>query len=67
MCALVLELMLAFQKNHFYGILVNLGVQAIVLMGFFDKYYMRCLLVNLLLAAILDFVWLFAHADVRRT
>lgn len=62
--AACLELVLMFHKHHFYNSLVYISIFAIVLLGYFDKYYMRFVLLNLLISILFDFIWIFATASV---
>ena len=62
--AALLELIMMFNKHHFYNSLVYISIFAIVLLGYFDKFYMRFVLLNLLISIIFDFVWIFATASV---
>ena len=60
----VFELILMFHKNHFYNALVYVAIFSIVLLGYFDKYYIKFILVNLLVSIILDFLWVILQASV---
>ena len=60
----VFELILMFHKNHFYNALVYVAIFAIVLMGYFDKLYMKFVLVNLGVSILLDFLWVILQASV---
>lgn len=64
MILFVFELILMFHKNHFYNALVYVAIFAIVLLGYFDKYYMKFVLANLLVSIVLDFVWVILQASV---
>ena len=59
-----LELIICFHKDHFYNTLVYLMIFAIVILGYFDKYYMKFVLLNLILSIGLDLVWVIAQASV---
>ncbi len=60
----ILELIIMFHKNHFYNALVYISIFAIVLLGYFDKYYMKFILVNLALSIVFDFLWVILQASV---
>ena len=60
----VFELILMFHKNHFYNGLVYLSIFAIVILGYFDKYYIKFVLVNLIVSIIFDFLWVILQASV---
>lgn len=51
-----------FHKDHFYNSLVYLAIFAILILGYFDKYYIKFLLANLLISIILDFLWVLLQA-----
>ena len=57
-------MIITFHKHHFYNILVYICIFAIVVMGYFDKYYMKFLLANLVLSIGFDFIWILAQASV---
>jgi len=59
-----MEMIITFHKHHFYSILVYICIFSIVVMGYFDRYYMKFILVNLILSIIFDFVWILAQASV---
>jgi hypothetical protein len=59
-----LELIISFNKTSFYNLLVYLAIFGIVLMGYFDKYYMRFIIFNLILSIIFDFVFILVLASV---
>lgn len=63
----VLELILMFHKNHFYNAMVYIAIFAIVLLGYFDKYYIKFILANLLGSIIFDFLWVICQATVIQT
>lgn len=60
----ILELIIMFHKNHFYNALVYISIFAIVLLGYFDKYYMKFILVNLAVSIVFDFLWVILQATV---
>lgn len=60
----LMEMIITFHKHHFYSILVYICIFSIIVMGYFDKYYMKFLLVNLILSVGFDFIWLLAQASV---
>lgn len=59
-----LELIICFHKNHFYNTLVYLMIFSIVILGYFDRYYMKFVLLNLVISIVLDLVWVIAQASV---
>jgi hypothetical protein len=60
----VLELIICFHKHHFYNTLVYVSIFSIVLLGYFDKYYMKFVLLNLIISIGFDFIWIIAQASV---
>jgi len=54
-----------FHKNHFFNALVYISIFAIVILGYFDKYYMRFVLFNLVLSIGFDFLWIILQASVN--
>lgn len=60
----VFELILMFHKNHFYNALVYIAIFSIVLLGYFDKFYIKFILINLLVSIVLDFLWVILQASV---
>lgn len=60
----VLELILMFHKNHFYNAMVYIAIFAIVLMGYFDKFYIKFILANLIISIVFDFIWLICQSSV---
>lgn len=61
----VLELILMFHKDHFYNALVYISIFAIVLLGYFDKYYIKFIMINLIVSIIFDFLWVICQASVN--
>jgi hypothetical protein len=61
----VLELILMFHKDHFYNALVYISIFAIVLLGYFDKYYIKFIMVNLIVSIVFDFLWVICQATVN--
>jgi hypothetical protein len=61
----VLELILMFHKNHFYNALVYVSIFAIVLLGYFDKYYIKFVMVNIIVSIVFDFLWILLQATVN--
>ena len=59
-----MELIIAFNKTSFYNLLIYISIFAIVLMGYFDKYYMRFIIFNLILSVVLDLVYIIVLASV---
>jgi hypothetical protein len=62
----VFELILMFHKDHFYNALVYISIFAIVLLGYFDKYYIKFILVNVALSVVFDLLWVICQASVSR-
>lgn len=62
-----LELIICFHKHHFYSTLVYISIFSIVILGYFDKYYMKFVLFNLVLSIAFDFIWIIAQASVSLT
>ena len=62
-----IELIITFNKTSFFNLLVYIAIFAIVLMGYFDKYYMRFILACLALSIVLDLVWIIVLATVPFT
>jgi hypothetical protein len=61
----VLELILMFHKDHFYNALVYISIFAIVLLGYFDKYYIKFVMVNIIVSIVFDFLWILLQATVN--
>ena len=53
-----------FHKDHFYNALVYLSIFAIVLLGYFDKYYIKFVMVNLIVSIVFDLLWVICQASV---
>jgi hypothetical protein len=60
----VIELILMFHKDHFYNALVYISIFAIVLLGYFDKYYIKWVLGNLVASVVFDLLWVFLQSSV---
>jgi hypothetical protein len=60
----VIELILMFHKDHFYNALVYVSIFAIVLLGYFDKYYIKWVLGNLVISVVFDLLWVFLQSSV---
>lgn len=60
-----IELILMFHKDHFYNALVYISIFAIVLLGYFDKYYIKFVMANLLISIIFDLLWVICQASVK--
>jgi hypothetical protein len=60
----LMEMIITFHKHHFYSILVYICIFSIVVMGYFDKFYMKFILANLILSVVFDFIWILAQASV---
>mgnify|MGYP000848970831 FL=1 len=65
MAYLLLELLLMTHKNHFYSILCALALLAIFGLNYFDKLYIKFVIVLLLLGIVLDFFWLIFKGGVN--
>jgi hypothetical protein len=61
----VIEIILMFHKDHFYNALVYVSIFSIVLLGYFDKYYIKFILANILISIIFDLLWVFLQASVN--
>jgi hypothetical protein len=60
----MVELVVMYNKHHFYNVLVYLLIFSIIALGYFDKYYMRFVLFNLFFSVITDLTWLVVEASV---
>ena len=60
----LMELIICFNKTSFFNLMVYIAIFAIVLMGYFDKYYMKFIIFSLILSIVLDFVWIIVLASV---
>lgn len=60
----VIELILMFHKDHFYNALVYVSIFAIVLLGYFDKYYIKWVLGNIVVSVVFDLLWVFLQSSV---
>ena len=56
------ELVLMFHKHHFLNLLAIFGVLSIFFLNYFDKNYMKFLLVLLGASIVFDVVWLGVNA-----
>lgn len=63
-CLFLMELIICFNKTSFFNLMVYIAIFAIVLMGYFDKYYMRFIIFSLILSIVLDFIWIIVLASV---
>ena len=61
---LVWELVLLFHRHHFFNILVLFGVLAIYFHNYFDKGYIRLLLILLGASVMLDLIWFLVMVGV---
>ena len=61
---LTVELIVMYQKHHFFSLLAFLSVFAMFFLNYFDKYYMGFVLGNLTVAVVLDLVWIFVRTGV---
>lgn len=64
MIYLLLELLLMTHKYHFYSLLCALALLAIFGLNYFDKLYIKFVIVLLLVGVILDFLWLIFKGGV---
>jgi hypothetical protein len=60
----IMELIIAFNKTSFFNLMVYIAIFAVVLVGYFDKYYMRFIIFCLILSIVLDFIWIIVLAPV---
>ena len=60
----VIELILMFHKDHFYNALVYVSIFAIVLLGYFDKYYIKWVMGNIVVSIVFDLLWVFLQSSV---
>ena len=60
----ILELIITFHKHHFYNLLIYIGIFSIVLLGYFDRYYMKFILFNIILSIVFDLLWIITQASV---
>lgn len=58
------ELVLMFHKHHFLNLLAIFAVLSIFFLNYFDKNYMKFLLILLAASFVFDIVWLGVHARV---
>ena len=58
------EILSMFVRHHFNGGMVFAGVFSIFVLGYFDKHFIRTLLVSTGVNVILDLFWLIMHSDV---
>lgn len=61
---LLIELLLMFHKHHFFTLLSVLSVFAMFFLNYFDRTYVKFVLASLILAFVLNFVWLIPLAGV---
>lgn len=64
MAYLLLELLLMTHKFHFYSLLCALALLAVFGLNYFDKLYIKFVIVLLLVGVVLDCFWLFFKAGV---
>jgi len=55
-----------FHKHHFINILCIFGVLSIFFLNYFDKNYIKFLLILLVITVIFDIVWLGVNARVNK-
>ena len=60
----LMELIICFNKTSFFNLMVYIAIFAIVIMGYFDKYYMRFIIFSLILSIVLDLTWIIVLASV---
>lgn len=60
----LMEMIITFHKHHFYSNLVYICIFSIVVMGYFDKYYIKFILINLIVSVGFDFIWVLTQASV---
>ena len=61
---LVWELVMMFHRHHFFNVLVLFGVLSIYFLNYFDKGYIRLLLILLGGSIILDLIWFLVMVGV---
>lgn len=54
--------MVMFNKHHFFNLLVFTLIFLIFAQNFFDKTYMKVVLISTAVSILLDFVWLIVHS-----
>ena len=61
---LFVELILMFHKHHFYSLLAYLSIYGIFFLNYFDKIYVKFILINLGISNVLDIAWMVVMANV---
>lgn len=56
------ELILMFHKHHFLNLLVLFGIFSIYFLNYFDKNYIKFLLILIVFSIITDIIWLGVNA-----
>ena len=54
-----------FHKHHFYSLLCFFMVISVFFLDYFDKIYIRTMMVNLGISVLLDVAWIFCMASVN--
>ena len=54
-----------FHKHHFFTIICTLLVFSAFILNYFDKSYVKFVLISLAYSALLDLVWIFVLAGVN--
>lgn len=62
--AFLMDIITVMANYNLYGLLVLLLVTSIFLLNYFDRVYIRFLIVNLILSIILDAIWVAMKFDV---
>lgn len=60
----LVELICMFVRHHFLNIFCYILVLSIFFLNYFDKYTIKVALAALGISILLDFIWIFAEADV---
>jgi nucleoside permease NupC len=64
--ALLVEFILMFVKHHFLSLLCVLFVLSVFLLNYFDRNYIKFLLIFIAVTIAFDIAWLVIHFQVRR-
>lgn len=62
---LLWEIVLIFHKHHFFNLLIMLFVLAIYFLNYFDRNYIKFILIGLGSSVLLDILWLIVMAKVK--
>ena len=64
MLSLGIEMAMMFHKYHFYTLLCLCSVLCIFFLNYFDGFYVKTVMVNLLISSFMDVIWEIARARV---